>query len=78
MGRAEYARRMGQLDVALRNMPYLAGEGFTLADIPAGFVVHRWYSMKSVERTPMLALDAYYERLSARPAYRLHIRNGLP
>lgn len=77
MGRAEYARRMGQLDEALQAAPYLAGEAFTLADIPAGFVVHRWYSMKSVERTPMPALEAYYARLSERPAYRQHIRNGL-
>ena len=78
MGRAEYARRMGQLDDALRDAPYLAGEAFTLADIPAGFVVHRWFSMKSVERTPLPALERYYERLSERPAYRAHIRNGLP
>ena len=78
MGRAEYARRMGQLDAALQAVPDLAGEAFTLADIPAGFVVHRWYSMKSVERTPMPALDAYYARLSERPAYLQHIRNGLP
>jgi glutathione S-transferase len=78
MGRAEYAKRMGQLDVALRDAPYLAGADFTLADIPAGFVVHRWFSMKSVERTPLPALEAYYARLSERPAYLAHIRNGLP
>ncbi len=48
------------------------------ADIPAGFVVHRWFSMKSVERMPLPALEGYYERLSERPAYRRHIRNGLP
>lgn len=78
LGRAEYAKRMGQLDAALRDAPYLTGEAFTLADIPAGFVVHRWFSMTSVERRPMPALDAYYARLSERPAYRRHIRNGLP
>ena len=78
MGRVEYARRMGQLDAALRDAPHLAGAGFTLADIPAGFVVHRWFSMRSVERTPLPALEAYYARLSERPAYLRHIRNGLP
>ena len=78
-GRLEYGRRMGQLEAALAvSGPYLAGEDFTLADIPAGFVVHRWYSMKNVQPLPMPALAAYYERLSGRPAYRRHIRNGLP
>lgn len=82
MGRAEYTKRMGQLDAALQVAPYLAGATFTLADIPAGFVVHRWFSMKSLERTPLAAplaaLEAYYARLSERPAFLRHIRNGLP
>jgi glutathione S-transferase len=78
LGRADYAKRMGQLDAALRAASYLAGATFTLADIPAGFVVHRWFAMTSVERTPLPALEAYYARLSERPAFRRHIRNGLP
>jgi len=78
MGRAEYARRVAQLDAAVRRSPYLAGDAFTLADIPAGFIVHRWYAMAHVERTEMPALDVYYARLSERPAFLRHIRNGLP
>ncbi|SDB52924.1 glutathione S-transferase family protein [Belnapia rosea] len=79
-GRAEYALRMAQIDAALAasGLPYLAGEAFTLADIPAGFVVHRWFSMRGVERPEMPALAGYYERLSQRPAFLAHIRNGLP
>jgi glutathione S-transferase len=77
-GRAEYAQRMAQLDAALAaDGPHLAGEAFTLADIPAGFVVHRWFAMQGFAKPALPALDAYYERLSARPAYRRHIRNGL-
>lgn len=78
MGRVEYARRVAQLDAALECSSYLAGNAFTLADIPAGFIVHRWYSMAHVERTDMPALGAYYARLSRRPAFLRHIRNGLP
>lgn len=78
MGRAEYARRVAQLDAAVQRRPYLAGDDFTLADVPAGFIVHRWYSMAHVERAPLPALDAYYARLSERPAFLRHIRNGLP
>ena len=77
-GRAEYAQGMGRIEAALGGgQPYLAGEGFTLADIPAGFLVHRWFSLQGVERPEMPALARYYERLSERPAYRAHVRNGL-
>ena len=78
MGRKEYGRRMGQLNAALIHSPYLAGDAFTLADIPAGSVVHRWFSLAHIERPELPALAAYNARLSERPAYMRHIRNGLP
>lgn len=79
LGRQEWAARMAVLDAALAaGGPYLAGRDFTLADIPAGFIVHRWYAMAGVTRGPLPALEAYYALLSERPAYRAHIRNGLP
>lgn len=78
-GRQDWAERMAVLDAALaREGRYLAGAGFTLADIPAGFIVHRWYAMAGVTRTPLPALEAYYALLSERPAFLAHIRNGLP
>ena len=78
IGRAEYAKRMGILDSALAGTSYLAEGRFTLADIPAGFIVHRWFSMASLERDEMPSLASYYERLCERPAFLRHIRNGLP
>ena len=78
IGRAEYAKRIKQLDAALADRPYLAGGAFTLADIPAGMVVHRWFAMDHIERGPLPALADYYARLSERPGYLRHIRNGLP
>jgi glutathione S-transferase len=78
-GRAEYAQGMARVATALAGgQAYLAGDGLTLADIPAGFLLHRWFSLRGIERPGMPALDAYYERLSQRPAYRAHVRNGLP
>ncbi|MBL6081970.1 glutathione S-transferase family protein [Belnapia sp. T18] len=77
-GRAEYAEGMRQVAAALEaGGPYLAGEGFTLADVPAGFLVHRWFAMRGIGRPALPALDAYYARLSERVPYRTHIRNGL-
>jgi glutathione S-transferase len=56
---------------------YVAGSEFTLADIPIGLSVHRWFATP-IERTAFPAVSAYYERLSLRPAFMAHGRNGLP
>ena len=57
------------LDAALAGRAYLLGDALTMADIPAGCWVHRWFSL-AVERPELPNLRAWYERLSARPAYR--------
>ena len=54
------------------------GEGFTLADIPLGLVVNRWYAVRGFDKPDLPAVAAYFERLSGRPAFLRHGRNGLP
>jgi glutathione S-transferase len=58
--------------------PYVTGDHFTLADIPVGLTVNRWFMIKDLERPDYAAVAAYYELLSARPSYRKYVRNGLP
>ena len=78
-GRKDLTHLMQLLDTHLRvNGPYLLGEHFTIADIPVGLVVNRWFSLVEIERPDFSALAAYYELLTERPAYRAHGRNGLP
>ena len=55
---------------------YVAGATFTLADIPIGLSVNRWF-MTPMERPDFPAVSAYYERLSNRPAFLKHGRNGI-
>ena len=55
---------------------YVAGEAFTLADIPIGLSVNRWF-MTPLQRPAFAAMAAYYERLSARAAFLKHGRNGI-
>lgn len=55
---------------------FVAGTAFTLADIPIGLSVNRWF-MTPMERPEFSAVSAYYERLSQRPAFRKHGRNGV-
>ena len=77
-GIAEWSRHMQRLDAHLAaNGPYVTGTGFTIADIPIGLVVNRWYACP-FERPKLAAVAAYYERLSTRPAYKTHGRNGTP
>lgn len=56
---------------------HVAGPDFTIADIPVGLVVNRWFAIP-FEKPALPALAAYYDRLADRPAYRLYGRNGTP
>lgn len=55
---------------------YIAGVGFTLADIPIGLSVRRWLAMESDVRLPNLA--GYYELLCKRPAFGAYGGRGSP
>jgi glutathione S-transferase len=75
---AEWNRLMGIADAQLaRTGAFIAGEAFTLADVVVGLSTHRWF-MAPIERPELPAVQDYYERLSARPGFRLHGRNGVP
>jgi len=56
---------------------FACGAEFTLADIVLGLSVNRWF-MTPLQRPELPAVAAYYERLSGRPGYRMHGRNGTP
>ncbi len=59
------------LDAQLGRHAHVAGPDFTLADIPLGVHVHRWFSF-TVMRPELPHLRAWYDRLLQRPAYRTH------
>ncbi len=75
---ASWNRHMRILDSQLeRTRAYVVGSSFTLADVVLGLSVNRWYATP-MERPQLAAVAAYFERLSQRPAFLLHGRNGLP
>lgn len=77
-GRKDITLQVGQLDAHLQNIgPHITGEHFTIGDIPIGLVVNRWFHLQ-MDRPDYPAVSAYYERLSLRPPYQAHVRNGLP
>lgn len=77
-GVEQWSKTMGILDRQLEMTgAYVSGEQFSLADIPIGLSVNRWFE------TPLAhpdypAVRAYYERLSQREGFRLYGRNGTP
>ena len=56
-------------DAALADRPYIAGDAFTMGDIPLGCHMYNWM-MLPIPRPPLPHLAAWYERLTTRPAYR--------
>ena len=73
----QWTRMAAILDSQLaRTGGHVAGAAFTLADIPIGLSVNRWY-MTPLERPALRHVEAYYERLSGRPAFLKHGRNGI-
>lgn len=77
-GCAQWAHNMQILERQLTATgAYVAGERFTLADIPIGLSVNRWFETP-FEHPPLPAVSAYFERLTERSGFVAHGRNGTP
>lgn len=75
---ADWTRQMERLDRHLAETgAFLAGDQFTVADIPVGLIVNRWFAI-AFEKPPLPAVSVYYDRLAEREAFRRHGRNGTP
>lgn len=66
------ARELRRVDELLEKREFLAGETFTLADIPLGTCLFRYFGM-GLERPALSNLERWYGRLCARPAYAEHV-----
>ena len=60
------------LDRHLADRPYVCGDEFTMGDIPIGCVVYRYFNVE-VERPALPHVEAWYDRLTTRPAYQDHV-----
>lgn len=56
------------LDAQLAGRAYLLGDELTMGDLPVGCATYRWYAMP-IERPALANLEAYHDRLAARPAF---------
>jgi glutathione S-transferase len=69
--RRKMAENFKIVENQLSGRQYLAGDTLTMADIPMGVAVHRWFVLP-IERPDYPRLAAYYERLKQRPAFAAH------
>ena len=68
-GKTETAACMAILDRRLAGRDYMMGGTLTMADIPLGVMVRRWYEL-APDAPKMDNLAAWYGRLKANPAFR--------
>jgi glutathione S-transferase len=75
---ASWNRHMALLDRQLASTgAYVAGAGFTLADILLGLSTNRWLSTP-IEHADLPAVRAWYERLRGQAGFAEHCDNGVP
>jgi glutathione S-transferase len=60
---------LAQLDAHLATRVYMAGDHFTMADIPIGCDVHRWFGLPQ-PRPPLPHLERWFASILQRPATR--------
>lgn len=56
----------------LKEKQFLAGDRFTIGDIPLGASLYRYFELE-IDRPSLPRVEAWYARLKARPAYREHV-----
>ena len=60
------------LEARVGDGPWLGGEHLTFADVMAGTLLYRYMTL-DFAKAPTPAIDAWYDRLSRRPAYAAHV-----
>jgi glutathione S-transferase len=73
-----WARHMAVIEGRLEQTgAFIAGETFSLADIPIALSINRWLETP-LQHGDLPAVAAYMARLAPREAYRTYCRNGTP
>ena len=73
--RQQILPRLTILDRHLSSRDYVAGDDFTLGDIPTGAAVYRWLRF-DLERPEMPAIAGWQARLAERAGFQTHIAPG--
>ena len=70
--KAKTTAAIGILDAELAKTAYVAGDAFSMGDIPVGIFGYRFHALVP-ERPPLPHFERWFAAISARPAFREHI-----
>ena len=70
--RTTLSQKLAILNDVLTESTFLAGDSFTMGDIPLGIAAWRWFNM-AIEREEYPHLKRWTDALSERPGYQQHI-----
>ncbi len=70
------AKNWGLVDHHLADRDYLCGDHLTMADIPLGTVVWRWYNLET-ERPALANVEAWQDRLKQRAGFQQYVMQPL-
>lgn len=70
-------KHLVMLDDCLAKKTWVAGDAFTIGDIPVGIYAYRWYAFEDIERKPLPNLERWYDALTKRPGFREHVMVGM-
>ena len=59
------------LEQHLQGQSYILGDSFSMADIPLGAMMYKFFKL-AIERPSLPNIEAWYARLCERPAYQTH------
>jgi glutathione S-transferase len=59
------------LEQHLQGRPYILGDNFSMADIPLGAMMYKFFNL-AIERPSLPNIEDWYARLCERPAYQTH------
>jgi len=76
--RDRFARLMGLMEARLSDVPWLAGQDFSAADIMNVFSLTTMRLFMPVDLAPYPNIRAYLQRVGERPAYRRAMAKGDP
>ena len=71
-----YENALAILDRYLGETAYVAGDDFSLGDIPVGIMTYRWFNL-DIERKELPNLGRWHDALSLRPGHMEHVDIGL-
>ena len=73
---AEAERSLALLEAELAKRPFVAGEAFSIADIPLAIAAHRWLTLH-VERRALPHVERWLRSMLARAGFREHVGHPL-